>query len=206
MKLLLAEDDPLFRRLLQRTLESDYEIVTVPDGRTAWDALQAPDHPRIAALDWMMPRLDGVQLCRQVRATPAIANTYILLITGRGGAADTVVGLNAGADDYIVKPFNPDELKARVKVGERIVGLQDKLADHIVGLERALEHVKVLQGLLPICSYCKRIRDDRNYWQQLEMYLSDHSDLVFSHGICPECYEKHWKLELAQAAETKSGQ
>jgi hypothetical protein len=89
--------------------------------------------------------------------------------------------------------------------GERIVRLQDNLANHIVELERALEHVKVLQGLLPICSYCKRIRDDKNYWRQLETYFSDHSGVVFSHGICPECYEQHWKQELSQAAADKSG-
>lgn len=204
--MLLAEDDPLFRRLLQRTLESDYEIIAVSDGKAAWDAMQAPDHPRIAALDWMMPGLDGLELCRNLRGAAQTASTYILLITGRGGSADAVVGLTAGADDYIVKPFNAEELMARVKVGERIVCLQDKLGAQIVELERALEHVKVLQGLLPICSYCKRIRDDKNYWRQLETYFSDHSDVVFSHGICPDCYEKNWKMELSQAGSAKSGQ
>ncbi len=198
MKLLVAEDDPLFRLLLERLLARDYEIVSAQDGASAWEILSSPDHPQLAALDWMMPGLDGPELCRRIRLDPAVARTYILLITGRGTVSDIVQGLRAGADDYIVKPFHEDELRARVKVGERIIRLQETLEARIRELESALEHVQTLQGLLPICSYCKRIRTDQNYWQQLESYLAQHCSLEFSHGICPECLNRYVTPELKQ--------
>jgi response regulator RpfG family c-di-GMP phosphodiesterase len=101
-----------------------------------------------------------------------------------------VAGLDAGADDYVVKPFDQEELRARVQVGIRVLKLQRSLADRVTELELALDRVNQLQGLLPICCYCKRIRDDRNYWHQVEAYIENHSDAQFSHGVCPECIEK----------------
>lgn len=203
MKLLLAEDDRLCSRLVQRLLEPDYELVIAGDGTAAWNALSGDDPPRIVALNWVMPGLDGFEICRRIRQVPALEGTYILLITANDAVEDVVRGLSAGADDYIVKPFHATEIRARVRVGERVVRLQSALADRVRELEQALHHVQALQRLLPICSYCKRVRDDQNYWQELDTYFSDHANLVFSHGICPQCYEKHWGAELAGSAGKK---
>jgi DNA-binding response OmpR family regulator len=152
----------------------------------------------LAILDWMMPGLDGVEVCRRVRRGATATPPYLILLTAKGRREDIVTGLRSGADDYVTKPFNREELRARVQVGIRIVELQHSLADRVKALEEALTRVKQLQGLLPICSYCKKIRDDRNYWQQVENYISEHSEAQFSHSICPDCYEGRVKPELDQ--------
>ena len=115
---------------------------------------------------------------------------YVILLTSRDSSADIVVGLEAGADEYLVKPFDPNELRARVHTGVRVLHLQQRLVQKIEALEEALANVKQLRGLLPMCSYCKSIRNDGDYWQQLEAYIGDHSEAEFSHGICPTCLER----------------
>ena len=121
----------------------------------------------------MMPGIDGPDVCRRVRAELPDANMYLLLVTAREGRNDVVAGLDAGADDYVIKPFDPEELRARVAVGARVLGLQQKLAERVNELQEALTNVKQLRGLLPICSYCKRIRGDDQYWQQVEGYIEN---------------------------------
>ena len=197
MKLLLADDDPMFCRLAQKILARDYELVLAHDGEQAWQAITTPPIPSLALLNWIMPKLEGLELCRRIRAHQATARAYVLLITAKARTEDIVRGLEAGADDYIVKPFQAAEFRARVQVGARIVRLQDALADRIAKLEEALQQVDTLGRLLPICSYCHSIRDDRDYWEQLESYLSKHSHLEFTHGVCPTCYAKHLGPELA---------
>ena len=166
--------------------------------------LQKQDSPRLAILDWMMPGLDGVEICRRVRATTPRKPPYLILLTARGSTADVVVGLQAGADDYVTKPFERDELKARVQAGARIVELQEALATRVIELEEALSRVKLLQGLLPICAYCKRVRNDGDYWQQVESYVSEHSEARFSHGICPECFDQNVKPQLSKLNRRRS--
>lgn len=205
MKVMLADDDPVFRRLAQRLLAKEHEVVMATDGQQAWRAFLEPEIPRIAILNWMMPGLDGLEVCRRIRGNPAMAATYVLLVTAKNRVQEIVAGLEAGADDYIVKPFHAAEFRARIQVGERVAQLEDSLSARIEELEGALRHVHLLQGLLPICSYCKRIRDDKNYWEQLDTYLMQHSQLEFSHGICPECYEKVCKPELRRVPERHPG-
>jgi phosphoserine phosphatase RsbU/P len=189
MRVLIAEDDRVTGEVLARTLERwGYETLIVRDGRDAWEHLRAELAPTLAILDWMMPHMDGPEICQRVRVELPLANMYLLLVTAREARGDVVAGLNAGADDYIVKPFDPEELRARVAVGIRVLSLQQKLAERVADLETALANVKQLRGLLPICSYCKRIRGDDQYWQQVEGYISEHSDAQFSHGICPSCF------------------
>jgi phosphoserine phosphatase RsbU/P len=189
MRVLIAEDEIVSRLLLESILrEWGYEVVSASDGREAWDALQAPDAPRLAILDWQMPGLDGLEVCRRARATPATESLYLLLLTGKGGTENVVAGLRAGANDYIAKPFDLDELSARLSVGRRVVELQQSLAERVAELERTLTQVKTLQGLIPICAWCKKVRNDANYWQQVEDYIGEHSDARFSHGICPDCF------------------
>lgn len=190
IRLLIAEDDPISRRLLETTLgRRGYELVLASDGRQAWDALHGPDAPPIAILDWMMPEMNGIEICAAVRAEKLALPPYLILLTARGRKEDVVEGLNAGADDYITKPFNSAELVARLRVGARVQRLQAEVARRMSELEDALANVKTLQGLLPICSYCKDIRDDQNYWHQVDAYFSEHSNAQFTHGICPKCYE-----------------
>lgn len=191
MKVLIAEDDPVSRRLLQAALVKwGYEVTVTCNGKEAWQALQAPDAPTLLVLDWLMPEMDGVEICREARQLPALKSAYIILLTSRGSKEDIVQGLEAGADDYVTKPFDHGELRARVQVGSRVVQLQCALADRVKELEEAIASVKTLQGLLPICCYCKKIRDDGNYWHRVESYISGHANVRFSHGICPDCSEK----------------
>jgi CheY-like chemotaxis protein len=189
MKILIAEDDPVSRRVLVATLDKfGYEVVVAANGAEAWDVLHSADAPHLAILDWMMPEIDGVELCRRVRALPTSTPPYLILLTAKSSKEEVVVGLDAGANDYLTKPFDRAELRARVQVGAHVLELQGNLAARVLELEAALSQVKQLQGLLPICSYCKKIRDEQNYWHRVESYLSEHSDVEFSHGICPACY------------------
>jgi DNA-binding response OmpR family regulator len=200
MRILIAEDEPISRRVLQATLaKSGYEVMATCDGRSALDVLQGPEAPRLAILDWMMPELDGVEVCRQVRALPRPDPTYLLLLTAKGTKQDIIAGLEAGADDYLTKPFDRDELHARLRVGVRMVEMQQSLADRVRQLEEAMSKVKQLQCLVPMCAYCKKVRDDQNYWQQVESYMSAHTEARFSHGICPGCMETVVKRELESA-------
>ena len=197
MRILIAEDDVVSRHLLEATLTKwGYEVISTTDGIQAFDALSQPDAPSLAVLDWMMPGMDGAEVCHRARSLGADRLLYIILLTAKGRKEDIVQGLTAGADDYIIKPFDRSELKARINVGERILRLQAELAARVKELELALANVKLLQGLLPICCYCKRIRNDQNYWQQVDTYISDHSEAQFTHGICPECRDKIVKPEL----------
>ncbi|HUJ08388.1 MAG TPA: response regulator transcription factor [Verrucomicrobiae bacterium] len=211
MRILIAEDDAVSRRMLEATLTKwNYEVVVTTDGQQALEALAKPEAPSLAVLDWMMPGLDGSEVCRRARAHQALDGRllYILLLTAKGNKEDIVEGLTAGADDYIVKPFDRAELQARINVGERILRLQAELAERVKELELALSKVKQLQGLLPICCYCKKIRDDQNYWRQVEGYVAEHSEAQFTHAICPSCREKIIepqleKLRLEQEAVPK---
>jgi phosphoserine phosphatase RsbU/P len=190
MHVLVAEDDRVTRELFARTIaRMGCEATLVDDGGAAWEYLRLTEAPTLAILDWMMPQMDGPDVCRRVRAELPLANMYLLIVTARETRGDVIAGLTAGADDYIVKPFDPGELQARIAVGMRVLSLQEKLAHRVSELQTALANVKQLRGLLPICSYCKRIRGDDQYWQQVEGYISEHSDAQFSHGICPACFE-----------------
>ena len=187
MRVLIAEDDRVTARSLQGlTISWGYDTAVATNGATALEMI-ANLAPQIVLLDWMLPDMDGLDVCRSIRARTESAPTYVILLTARGTHADIVQGLDAGADEYLVKPFDVDELRARLNAGARILGLQDRLAQQVMELEAALASIRKLTGLLPICTYCKSIRDDSNYWHRVEEYVSEHADVTFSHGICPKC-------------------
>ncbi len=197
VKILIADDDRVSRRLLEaRLLKDGHQVIVAEEGNQAWGALQQDPTIPLAILDWNMPGMTGPEICRRARQIKTDQPTYLILLTSRDTRQDIVSGLQAGANDYVTKPFDFDELRARVQVGERVLQLQKALAGRVKELEEALVNVKMLQGLLPICLYCKKIRDDHNYWQQLDKYVADHTEARFSHGICPECYDKVVKPEL----------
>lgn len=195
MRVLIADDDRASAAIVGAALSQwGYEVTTVLDGEAAWYQLQTYSPP-LAVLDWMMPGMDGLELCRRVRSDPATVHTHVILLTSREAGADRVAGLDAGADDYLVKPFDREELRARVQVGARVVGIQRQLAEQVELLQQALDRVRQVEGLLSICSYCKRIRTHEHSWEQLETYISEHSNATFSHGICPVCLD----LETVEA-------
>jgi len=191
MKILIAEDDPISRLVLTTNLTNwGHEVVPVVNGLEAWEILRQTDAPRIAILDWMMPEMEGPEVCRRLRLLNTDIAPYVILLTARQGVEEVVSGIAAGADDYLTKPYHRDELQVRLQVGARMIELQTKLADRVAQLQQALEHVKRLEGIIPICGYCKKIRDDQDYWQNVESYVATHSEAEFSHGICPSCFEQ----------------
>ena len=196
-RILVADDDPVSLRVLQKALEKwGHEVIVATDGTKAWQVLTRPEAPPMAILDWMMPGMDGPTICGRIQAMPSVPAPYLILLTARTDQIDIVSGLLLGANDYVTKPFYQAELRARVRAGVRLLELQGRLAERVRDLELALKQVKQLRGLLPICMYCKKIRSDGDYWQQVETYISEHTEAEFSHGICPECYEKVLKSQL----------
>jgi sigma-B regulation protein RsbU (phosphoserine phosphatase) len=206
MKILIADDDLLYRRLLETAVRQwGYDPVVVCDGAAAWEVLSGPAGPSLAILDWEMPHVDGPELCRRFRAECSSRPLYAMMLTGRNDPGDLIAGLQAGADDFLTKPFDRQELLSRLRVGVRVVQLQLDLAAKVAQLEEALANVKHLQGLLPICCYCKSIRDDGNYWRRVEDYLGEHSDIQFSHGICPKCFATVVEPELRAVQQQAAG-
>jgi len=207
MNILIADDDRVSRRMLEANLRRwGHEVQNVADGTATWEALQQPGAARLAIIDWMMPGLDGVEICRRARARSSARPLYLILLTARTSPQDIVEALDAGADDYVTKPFDPAELRARVGVGVRVAHLQGELAARIGDLEEALAHVDELHGILPICAYCRRIRSDADSWQRIEEYVTAHSSARFSHGICPECRSTVVEQELADWRKTTRGE
>lgn len=148
MRILIADDDLTSRMLLAGVLRRHgYEVVETRDGTAALAAMQAPDAPRLAILDWVMPGLDGLQVVEQLRATPCERPPYVIMLTARGGKADLIRGLDAGANDYLAKPFDPGELRARIEVGRRMVEIQDALLESREKLAHQASH-DMLTGLL----------------------------------------------------------
>lgn len=196
LHVLVADDEPVSRTVVGAMLrKAGYVVSLSSDGEHAWQQLSGENPPAIALLDWMMPGLDGPEIIKRIRASDQ-RPTYLILLTSRDSSADVVAGLKAGANDYVTKPANEDELIARVNVGARVVQLQTALADRIKSLEEALANVKALQTLLPMCAYCKAVRNDQNYWEKVETYFHEHSGVQFSHSYCPNCYERFVKPQL----------
>jgi DNA-binding response OmpR family regulator len=184
MKILMVDDDPAARMALEELLEhAGHEVVTASGGHAAWAALRRDYFPLIL-LDRVMPDLDGIELCRRIRARRQTRYTYVILVTMVGGKEPYLEGMNAGADDYFSKPFDPDELRARLRVAERVLNLQEELAH--------------LRGLLSICAYCKAIRDEHDDWIPIERYIQERTPTSFSHGICPHCYRSEVRQEIAR--------
>jgi DNA-binding response OmpR family regulator len=190
VRALIADDDLVTAAAVSASVSAwGFDVVVAHDGNAAWECLSADPPPSLAIVDWEMPGLDGPELCRRLRADATRAHLYLLLLTARSTPTDIVEGLEAGADDYLVKPVNLSELRARLHVGVRVVSLQERLSNKVAELQATLDKVRQLRGLLPICSYCKRIRNDQNYWERVEVYVTEHTDAKFTHGICPACLE-----------------
>jgi len=175
MKVLAADDDRISRAILETILRNlEYEPVMVDSGRAALSALIREEIPLLVT-DWNMPDVNGLELCRRLRDPHRKVYTYVILLTVMSGKGKYLEGLAAGADDFMTKPIDPDELAARLKVGERIVGLQKEM--------------RQMQGLLSICMMCKRIREDQT-WVPVDAYVAARTATSFSHGFCPDCFTK----------------
>ena len=178
MKILIAEDDPVSLHLLRVALESDgHEVLACQSGEEAWEKL-ALKPVRVIVSDWMMPGMDGLELCRRVRGRPKTEYTYFILLTANHTSRENLrAAMAAGIDDFLSKPLDREAIYMRLRVAARILDFTTQ--------------IRVLKELIPICMYCKRVRDDTDYWQQVDTYIHTCTGTNFSHGICPACLEQH---------------
>lgn len=155
------------------------------------------DAPPLAILDWVMPEMDGVELCRRLRERETDVSPYLIILTSKSRTDDLVEALGAGADDFLRKPPEGPELEARIQVGARLLAMQDRLAARVRELRHALDRIRTLEGILPICSFCKKVRDDDGYWNEVDAYVQTRSLAEFSHSLCPDCIREQYP-ELAE--------
>lgn len=193
-KILVADDDIITRRLVENVMHKNgYDIVPCKNGNEAWEQLRDPAGPKLAILDWVMPGIQGIEICKRIREQKFKIKPYLIILTASmNEKKDVLETFRTGANDYIEKPFDSNELIARVKLGEKLINLQIELSKRISALEEAQQHIKTLQGILPICMHCHNIRKDNESWERIEEYISRHTDAQFSHGLCPKCLKKHY--------------
>jgi CheY-like chemotaxis protein len=185
-RVLMAEDDPISARMLHATLSRlSYEPVVACDGNEAWDKFDREPF-RLIVSDWMMPRLDGLAFCEKVRARPRTPYTYFILLTANHTSSENyALATAAGVDDFLTKPLNREAIQMRLAVAERIL--------------KYTAEIRYLQEMIPICVYCRKVRDEHDYWDMVESYIQKETGSRFSHGACPECYEK--ELDRFQASD-----
>jgi DNA-binding response OmpR family regulator len=188
VKILIAEDEYTTRLMVQVSLENwGYTVTSTEDGKEAWEYLKKDEELDIAILDWEMPGIDGAELCKMIKEMKRDNPIYVLLLTARDSQNDILLGFDAGADDYMTKPFNDNELRARVRVAERIVRIQSSLARTVEELRQALDLVDTLQGSIPVCSRCGQIGGDDNTWYSVADCTGEKYDPRFTPVICPRC-------------------
>ncbi len=202
MTILFVDDDPATRAMMTRVLtDAGYEVLLASNGDEAIEIWEQ-ERPSMVVTDWLMPGTDGEALCRHIRAKAYGEHyTYVIMLTIKEQQEDVVAGLEAGADDYIKKPFDKYELVQRVRAGRRVIRLEAALAAKIVEMEEALGRVRTLEGILPTCSYCGKIRDENGEWHTLEEHIRTTTLAEFSHGYCPECAEKYVLPQLRKLEE-----
>jgi sigma-B regulation protein RsbU (phosphoserine phosphatase) len=185
VKILAVEDDAVARAILRKALHRlGHDMLEAADGEAAWKLL-ATEPVRVVVSDWMMPHSDGLDLCRRIRGRTDVEYIYFILLTSRDATEENqTAAADAGVDDFLTKPLDVSELWTRLRVAERIL--------------KYTTQVRQLEEMLPICSYCKKIRDDQNYWQQLEGYISERTGSDFSHSVCPDCYHRVVMPQLEQ--------
>ncbi|MCF3648243.1 response regulator [Synoicihabitans lomoniglobus] len=176
MQILAVEDDPVARRVLRQALKKlGHEVIEAEDGEAGLDALER-EKVRVIVCDWIMPQMDGLEFCRRVRDRPAEDYVYFILLTSRTASTENErEAADAGVDDFLSKPLDVNELWMRLRVAERILQFATQ--------------VRTLEAFLPICSYCKKVREDSNYWTQIESYINTRTGTDFSHSVCPDCYQ-----------------
>ncbi len=187
MNILIADDESLSRLTLEETLKrAGHRVLSTQDGQHALEAWSKEFFPVVIS-DWFMPKVDGLALCREIRKASMDRYTYFVLLTAHGGKANYLEAMKAGVDDFLTKPHDEEQLVARLHVAERIIGLR--------------QHVRRLEGLLPICSSCKKIRDEQDQWSEFESYIGNHAEVTFSHSFCPDC-AKTFLMEAGLAPVT----
>ncbi len=182
-----------------------YAISFATDGQQALEMIESEDY-NLILLDIMMPKMDGFEVCKKIKQMEGKKDIPIIFLTAKAQQQDITEGFKIGAVDYIVKPCHAGELKARVATHLQLKSAKDLISEQngilkdknqeLEQLNRelaaSLEKIKTLEGIIPICCICKKIRDDKGYWEQIEAYISKHSPAQFSHGICPDCLDKHY--------------
>ena len=198
IRILVVEDDPFFQRVLQKRVGGEgYQVAVAGDGREGMKLIVSFE-PDLVISDWMMPEVDGLELCQSVKTGLKEAAPYFILLTAKGEISNKLLGLETGADDYLVKPCDPGELMARVRAGLRIVLLNQELRKTVGELQitnaelvSTRDAMKRLAELLPLCSLCHRVKDGEGLWQHLDEYLKSRGRMEFSRGVCPECKASH---------------
>ena len=182
---LIAEDDPVSARILQAALAKfGYQTVIARNGTEAWETFDR-EPVRVIVSDWMMPGLDGLALCEKVRARGQTLYTYFILLTANQTSAQNYeLASAAGVDDFLTKPLDREAIRIRLRVAERIL--------------KYTAEIRQLQEMIPICSYCRKVRDEHDYWDKVESYIQKQTGSRFSHGACPECYEKEMERLLLE--------
>ena len=176
MKILVVEDNAVAAAILEAALiKLGHEPTRAADGLTAWRAFEL-NPVRVVVSDWLMPGIDGLELCRRIRARGGEYTYFILLSAVESNTGNLELALDAGVDDFLHKPVKMDELKMRLHVAARILNYSTQ--------------VQQLESFIPLCSYCKKVRDDKNYWSQIESYINTRTGSQFSHGVCPDCYDR----------------
>jgi len=205
--ILVVDDEPVNIRVISSALKNEYDIITALNGHEAISQLKN-SRPDLILLDVMMPDVNGFDVCRIIKSNALFIDIPVIFLSAMESHEDVRRGLDIGGIDYLTKPVDLELLKLRVRNhieskerSDLVKEQRDLLASQKEELEAALARVKQLEGIIPICSYCKKIRDDQNSWHQLEHYITEHSEALFSHGLCPGCAEEQMKeLEKIKSA------